>query len=146
MNLSKHHLTQAALAIGVAISAVPALAQPTDASPPRAVPVARIGTVVAIDPIRTRPHGSGAGAVAGGLVGGLVGNKVFGGTAATAIGAVGGAVAGNNLERNHREGVAGYHVTVRFSNGSSRTLTQTHVGDLHVGDRVRVQGSRVQRA
>ncbi|MEO7338600.1 MAG: glycine zipper 2TM domain-containing protein [Caldimonas sp.] len=85
------------------------------------------------------------GAVAGGVVGGLLGNKVFGGTAATAVGAVGGAVAGTNLERNHKEGVAGYHINVRMTNGGTRVVTQTHVGGLHVGDRVRVQGDRIQR-
>ena len=119
--------------------AVPARTQP------RAVDTARVGRVVAIDPIRTRPQGSGVGAVAGGVVGGLLGNKVIGGTAATAIGAVGGAVAGNNLERNHREGVAGYHVHVRLDNGRSRTLDQTQVGGLRVGDRVRIDGTRIRR-
>ena len=112
---------------------------------PRAVANAHVGRIVGIDPIRTRPQGTGVGAVAGGVVGGLIGNKVIGGTAATAIGAVGGAVAGNNLERNHREGVAGYHVNVRLDNGVTRTFDQTQVGGLHVGDRVRVQGGRIRR-
>lgn len=118
---------------------------PSTAATPRAVASARVGAIVSIDPIRTRPKGSGVGAVAGGVVGGVLGHELFGGTAATAIGAVGGAVAGNNLERNHKEGVAGYHVTVRLDNGVSRTFEQTGVGDLHVGDRVRVQGGRIRR-
>jgi outer membrane lipoprotein SlyB len=122
-------------------SAVPPAAPPTA----RPVPSANIGEIVNIDPIRTRPQGSGVGAVAGGVVGGVLGHELLGGTAATAIGAVGGAVAGNNLERNHREGVAGYHVTVRLESGGTRTLTQTHVGGLRIGDRVRVQGGRIQR-
>ena len=119
-------------------------AAPSD-SPRHVAPAAQSGKIVAIDPIRTRPKGSGVGAVAGGVVGGLIGNKAIGGTAATAIGAVGGAVAGNNLERNHREGVAGYRVHVRLDNGVSRTFDQAHVGDLRVGDRVRVQNGRLQR-
>jgi outer membrane lipoprotein SlyB len=119
--------------------AVPAPTQP------RAADSAHVGRIVAIDPIRTRPQGSGVGAVAGGVVGGLIGNKVIGGTAATAIGAVGGAVAGNNLERNHREGVAGYHVHVRLDNGRARTLDQSQVGGLRVGDRVRIEGTRIRR-
>ena len=118
---------------------------PAPGMTPRAVANADVGRIVAIEPIRTRPKGTGVGAVAGGVVGGLIGNKVIGGTAATAIGAVGGAVAGNNLERNHREGVAGYHVNVRLDNGATRTFDQTQVGGLHVGDRVRVQGGRVRR-
>jgi outer membrane lipoprotein SlyB len=122
--------------------AVPAPAAPAQ---PRTVNRARVGEVVAIDPIRTRPKGSGVGAVAGGVVGGLIGNKVIGGTAATVIGAAGGAVAGNNLERNHREGVAGYHVHVRLDNGTTRIVDQTQVGGLRVGDRVRVEGARIRR-
>ena len=125
-------------------------AQPADGpraeAAPRASARAMVGRIVGIDPIRTRPKGSGVGAVAGGVVGGVVGNKVFGGsTAATVIGAAGGAVAGNNLERNHREGIAGYRINVRLDNGRSRTFTQAQVGKLRVGDRVRVTGDRLRR-
>ena len=145
----------ASLALGITTfgaAAGPAPVPPAATSPapvpsaaPHAVPSANVGKIVAIDPIRTRPKGTGVGAVAGGVVGGLIGNKVIGGTAATVIGAAGGAVAGNNLERNHREGVAGYHVRIRLDNGTSRTIDQTHVGALHVGDRVRVDHGRIER-
>lgn len=135
----------AAALLGVQPIAVSA--QPADGPPAarHATPTAAVGRIVSIDPIRTRPKGSGVGAVAGGVVGGVLGNKVFGGTAATVIGAAGGAVAGNNLERNHKEGVAGYRVAVRLDNGQSRTFTETRVGGLRVGDRVRVRGGRLQR-
>ncbi|MEP7057681.1 MAG: glycine zipper 2TM domain-containing protein [Caldimonas sp.] len=140
----------AAAAAAAAIAAVPfgaIAAEPADHpnDAPRAIAGASVGRIVSIEPIRTRPKGSGVGAVAGGVVGGVLGHEVFGGTAATAIGAVGGAVAGNNLERNHREGVAGYTVSVRLNNGGSRSFSQTQVGGLHVGDRVRVQGGRIHR-
>ena len=137
----------AALALGLTSLGAAAGPAPVPApdAPPRAVANTNVGRIVGIDPIRTRPQGTGVGAVAGGVVGGLIGNKVIGGTAATAIGAVGGAVVGNNLERNHREGVAGYHVNIRLDNGATRTFDQTQVGGLHVGDRVRVQGGRIRR-
>ena len=126
-----------------------ALAAPSDGPPDatalRHVPSATAGRIVGIEPIRARPKGSGAGAVAGGVVGGVLGNQVFGGTAATVIGAAGGAVAGNNLERNHRTEVTGYRVSVRLDNGRSRTFTETQVGGLRVGDRVRIHGGRLQR-
>jgi len=85
------------------------------------------------------------GAVAGGVVGGVIGHEIIGGPLATLGGAAGGAVLGNNLERNHREGVAGYTVRIRLDNGRSRTIRQTHIGDLRVGDRVRLEGGRVHR-
>lgn len=131
-----------AVAASLGIASLDAVAGP---SAPRAVAAAEVGKIIGIDPIRTRPQGSGVGAVAGGVIGGVIGNKLLGGTAATVIGAAGGAVAGNNLERNHREGVAGYHVHVRLDNGVSRTIDQTHIGTLHVGDRVRVQGGQIRR-
>ncbi len=138
-----------AAAFAFAITPLAASAAPDSpasrAATPKPAPSASVGRVVGIDPIRTRPQGSGVGAVAGGVVGGLIGNKVIGGTAATAIGAVGGAVAGNNLERNHREGVAGYHVHIRLDDGRSRTIDQSHIGNLHVGDRVRIDNGGVRR-
>ena len=136
----------AALLATAAMSTVAQTTATQDGAPPKAqVPRASSGEIVSIEPIRTRPKGSGVGAVAGGVVGGLIGHEVIGGTAATAIGAVGGAVAGNNLERNHKEGVSGYHVLVRMANGSSRTIDQTSVGSLRVGDRVRIQNGRIRR-
>ncbi|MEO6747666.1 MAG: glycine zipper 2TM domain-containing protein [Caldimonas sp.] len=137
----------AAIAIGAPSPTVVAAPSdgPPDATAPRHAPSATAGRIVGIEPIRARPKGSGAGAVAGGVVGGVLGNQVFGGTAATVIGAAGGAVAGNNLERNHRTEVTGYRVSVRLDNGRSRTFTESQVSGLRVGDRVRIHGGRLQR-
>ena len=134
-----------AIALCAAALGVASLGAYAAPSAPHAIASAHTGRIVAIDPIRTRPKGSGVGAVAGGVVGGVIGHELLGGPAATVVGAAGGAVAGNNRERNHREGVAGYHVHVRLDNGAARTIDQTHVGALRVGDRVRVQGGRIQR-
>lgn len=121
------------------------------ATPARLGPVASAsaGEIRGIEAIRTRPQGSGVGAVIGGVVGGLVGNQFGGGTgrtAATAVGVVGGAVAGNNLERNHNEGVSGYRINVRLDNGQSRTFEERRLDGLKVGDRVRVEGGQVRPA
>jgi len=149
MSIRLFRLRTAAVAATLAASSLLAFAEPVPvpAAPPaaRPVPSGHLGHITAIDPIRTRPKGTGAGAVAGGVVGGVLGHELLGGTAATVVGAAGGAVAGNNLERNYREGASGYTVHVRLDDGRSRTITMTHVGDLHVGDRVRVDGGRVQR-
>ena len=136
-------------AASLGATAGPEPAPPNTSAPPppaaRPVPSASVGVVTAIDPIRVRPKGTGVGAVAGGVVGGVLGHELFGGTAATVVGAAGGAVAGNNVERNYRKQVTGYAVHVRLDNGRSRTITQPHAGDLHVGDRVRVEGGHVRR-
>lgn len=151
MKIRIHVQWAAAAAAAAALAAIPsaAVAGPSEAdhstAAPRAAANANVGRIVGIDPIRTRPKGSGVGAVAGGVVGGVLGHELFGGTAATAVGAVGGAVAGNNLERNHKEGIVGYHVHVRLDNGASRTYDQSEVAGLRVGDRVRVQGGRIHR-
>ena len=107
-----------------------------------------IGSVQSIEPIRNRPQGSGAGAVIGGVLGAVVGNQFghsTGRAAMTGLGAVGGAVAGNNIERNHREGITGYRVSVRLDNGRTRTYERHDVGNLQVGDRVRLDANSFHR-
>lgn len=108
----------------------------------------RLGEVRHIEEIRTRPQGSGAGAVIGGVLGGLVGNQFGhgGGKAATTVlGAAGGAVAGNNIERNRNEGISGYRVTVQLDNGESRTFQESRLDGLRIGDRVRVDNGNLHR-
>jgi len=100
-----------------------------------------LGSIDRIEPITQRPQGNGTGAVIGGVAGAVIGNQFghgLGRAAMTGLGAAGGAVAGNNIERNVRKTVVGYRVHVRLDDGSTRTFERTHVGDLHVGDRVRV--------
>ena len=106
------------------------------------------GEVRSIEPIRSRPQGSGVGAVAGGVLGAVVGNQFghgSGRTAMTAIGAAGGAVAGNNVERNYKTTVTGYRVRVALDNGQSRTFEAPRLDGLHVGDRLRVEAGRLRR-
>lgn len=105
-----------------------------------------------VDAIQIVPSGggtSGAGAAVGGVVGGLLGNQVGGGsgrTAATVAGAVGGALAGNEIEKN-RAARAGetYQLGIRLNNGGYQTLRQDSLGDLRVGDRVRIENGRAYR-
>ena len=106
-----------------------------------AVDRGRIGSVASIEPIRERPQGTGAGAVIGGVLGAVVGNQFghgAGRAGMTGAGAIGGAIAGNNLERNHRETITGYRVGIRLDNGTTRSFERTQIGGLHVGDRVRL--------
>lgn len=93
-------------------------------------------------------HTSGAGAVIGGVVGGVLGHQIGSGrgnTAATIGGAVAGAAIGNEAERRRDERGVAYRVDVRLDNGSLRSSTLDYIGDLRVGDRVRIDDGRVSR-
>ncbi len=123
--------------------------QPAPTVRTQAARVAVLGEVRAIEPIRERPPGTGKGAVIGGVLGGVVGNQFGHGNgraAMTVLGAAGGAVAGNNIERNMNKRIVGYRVSVRLDNGQARTFTEPRLDGLRVGDRVRVDGKHVRRA
>ena len=65
--------------------------------------------------------------------------------AATGIGAVGGAVAGNAIEKRNRRDDEVYRVSVRFEDGSVRDFDFQRIDDLRVGDRVRWDGGQLIR-
>ena len=68
------------VAAGPGSAAYPVDPAPAPQSRPAPAPVAppvasnRVGSITSIEPIRTRPKGSGAGAVIGGVLGAVVGN------------------------------------------------------------------------
>lgn len=121
------------------------------AAPAQPAPVVRAdqGRVTAIEPVTAAAKPSGAGAVVGGVLGAALGNQVGKGdgrAAATVVGGVGGAVVGHNVEKRRADPVVvGYRVTVRMDDGSTRNLQPSQVGDLRVGDRVRLDGGAIQR-
>ncbi len=125
-------------------------AAPVEAAPQRtAAEEAHTGTVIRIDPVERAEQPSGAGAVVGGLLGAVVGHQFGGGAGrsiATAAGAVGGAFAGNAIEKQHSRTVVGYRVEVRLDNGSTRSFRLASPGGLAVGSRVHVEGSTVVAA
>jgi outer membrane lipoprotein SlyB len=158
-------LNNDATPVGAAPVAVPAPANATPPQPPtaqaqaqrpmtsrsvaQAPSGARLGQVSSIEPIRERPPGTGKGAVVGGVLGAVVGNQFGHGNgkaAMTVLGAAGGAVTGNNVERNINKRVVGYRVTVRLDNGRLRTYEEPRIEGLRVGDRVRIDGRHVRRA
>lgn len=95
---------------------------------------------------------SGGGALAGGLIGGVLGNQVGHGSgraAATLLGAVGGALVGNNVEGrmdNPREStVQGYRITLAMDRGGYRSYDVGNPGDLRPGDPVQVVNGQISR-
>jgi outer membrane lipoprotein SlyB len=86
--------------------------------------------------------------VIGGVAGGVVGHQVGDGNgqkAATVLGAVGGALAGNHVEKRRSEKVVGYRVSVHMDDGDSRSVRVDARDGLEVGDRVRVEGNHLIR-
>jgi len=108
-----------------------------------------LGHVTAIHAVASHAAPSGGGAVVGGVVGGVLGNQIgrgSGRTAATVLGVAGGALAGNELEKERSKTVTSYRVTVRTDTGHTRVFEADHLDGLKVGDRVRVDGGVLRRA
>jgi outer membrane lipoprotein SlyB len=84
--------------------------------------------------------GSGLGVVGGAVVGGVLGHQVGGGRGqdvATVAGAVGGAFAGNEIEKRIKS-TKSYDITVRFDDGSSRVINEANTPTWVPGDKVKV--------
>jgi len=99
------------------------------------------GTVVAISEIKQEGHGTGIGAVGGAVAGGVVGNQFGAGngrTAMTLLGALGGGLAGNSVEK-HLRSTTSYSVRVRMENGKTRYFTYHQAPPFQQGERVRVE-------
>ena len=94
--------------------------------------------------------GIGIGTIAGAVVGGIVGNQVGSGrgnTAATVVGAAGGAYVGHEIDKRQQHAKTDdlYKLSIRMNSGSYQTLTQTTVADLRVGDRVQIDNGIARR-
>lgn len=89
--------------------------------------------------------GSGVGLVTGGVVGGLVGNQVGNGTGrdlATLAGVVGGAFAGNQIEKKTRK-TKSYDIRVKMDDGTERTYRQPTNPDMVQGQKVKIENNIV---
>lgn len=98
------------------------------------------GTVESIRTIELKGDATGIGAAAGGVTGALIGNQIgrgHGNTAMTILGAAGGALAGNAIEKNVKKHYS-YRVTLRMDDGSFRTISQSTPPAIGVGARVRI--------
>jgi outer membrane lipoprotein SlyB len=98
------------------------------------------GVVVTTREVINRGDGSGLGAAGGAVVGGLLGNQVGGGhgkEAMTVVGAIGGAFAGNQIEKQVKT-TRSYETKIRMSDGSSRTIAQATKPEWRNGDEVRI--------
>ena len=106
------------------------------------------GVVQSIELVQQGSSGIGAGAVVGGIVGGILGHQVGSGqgnTAATVLGAAGGAYAGHELEKRNQPQANAYKFNIRMQDGSYQSVTQTTIDDIRVGDRVRIDNGMARR-
>lgn len=129
-----------------------AAAQPAVVAHSAPAPVAAIaactecGVIESVREVEAKGTGSGLGAVGGAVVGGLLGNQVGAGhgkDAMTVVGAVGGAFAGNEVEKRVKTSKS-YEVTVRLNDGSSRVIKEAGVPAWHTGDKVKLVNGAIQ--
>lgn len=154
-------VTGAQAAVPAATPARPARSAAAPAKVASATPVAGVqacnqcGVVESVREVKV-PTGQSSGGdqhniigtLAGGVAGGVVGNQFGGGSgkdALTVLGAVGGAFAGREIQRNMRgqQTVTRYQTLVRLNDGSSRTFTSDSVR-FASGDHVRVVDNRLE--
>jgi outer membrane lipoprotein SlyB len=89
-------------------------------------------------------HHRGVGAVVGGLSGLAVGSLIGGGTGrdvAMVLGAVGGAVAGNEVQKKHDAPKPGQKIVVRTTGGVLVSVTQPTAPGLRTGQKVYIEGN-----
>ena len=98
------------------------------------------GVVRSVRQIDEKGGSSGGGAVIGGVLGGVLGHQLGSGrgnTVATIAGAAGGAIAGNEIERN-RNSTTYWEVRIAMDSGHSRTFQYSSPPEVREGDRVRL--------
>ena len=107
-------------------------------------PASRDGTVESIVQDTVQSGNAAVGTIGGAVVGGLLGNQIGGGrgqTAATVIGAGGGALVGNQVAT--RQNLV-WRIGIRYDDGSLATIQQTSAPALRIGDRVRVTANGIE--
>jgi len=134
------------------VAAAPqAAARPAAKPAPKPAACADCGVVETVRQVQVPAQNNGynvVGTVAGGVVGGVVGHQFGGGhgkDALTVLGAVGGALAGHEIERNIRQQqtVTHYEMIVRMDNGTTRSFKSSQPFAYASGDHVRVENGQV---
>ncbi|MDP3136558.1 MAG: glycine zipper 2TM domain-containing protein [Burkholderiaceae bacterium] len=135
--------TTAVLSQGSLVSGTPA----SNAPARQAQYCAVCGVVEAINVVEVNGDGSYLGKIAGGVAGVVLGSQVGGGsgrTAAQVLGALGGAYAGNEIEKRVRK-EKHFEVVVRLEGGTTQTVSYAADPGLTVGTRVRVENGNLTR-
>jgi outer membrane lipoprotein SlyB len=108
--------------------------------PPARIICRECGVIDGIHEVEKAGEGSGGGAIGGAIVGGVAGHQMGSGrgnTVMTVLGALGGAVAGNAVEKKVKT-TREYEVLVKFEDGNTRIITMPAAPAWRVGDKVKV--------
>ncbi len=120
---------------------------PPPPPPPAAVIICNdCGVIESVREIKKEGQGSGAGAVGGAVLGGVVGHQTGGGRGRdvmTVLGALGGAMAGNQVEKNAKT-TTEYRIAVRFEDGTTRLYPSATPPTWRIGDKVKVVNGVIQ--
>ena len=107
---------------------------------------ASCGTVLRVQRVDLSTPTTGIGGVTGGILGAVVGSQFGGGsgkTLAGVAGAVGGAYAGNAIEKN-RNRHSRYDVVVQLQGGRQETVSYDHSPAWRAGDAVRLEAGALR--
>lgn len=124
----------------------PVPAKPAPERMAKAPACADCGVVESVKAVTRKGDASGVGAVAGGVIGAVAGNQVGKGDgrkAMTVIGAIGGGLAGHEIEKR-KNSTTVHEVRVRMDDGTVRTVEQAQAPQ--VGARVQLDGKTLKPA
>ena len=133
----------------VAYAEPPAMTPPP---PPAPAPLAQapavkpgvLGTVVGVREVEEKGDAKGVGAVGGGVAGAVLGHNIGDhNKLVTVLGAAGGALLGNQIEKQARA-TKHWELTVRYDDGSTQVFNSDAQPFWHQGDRVRYYEGKLQ--
>jgi outer membrane lipoprotein SlyB len=103
-----------------------------------------LGTVTAVREVQDKGDAKGIGALGGGVAGAVLGHQIdHGNKLVTVLGAAGGALLGNQVEKTARA-TKHWELTVRYDDGSTQVINSETQPFWHQGDRVRLYEGKLQ--
>jgi outer membrane lipoprotein SlyB len=103
-----------------------------------------VGTVTSVREVEEKGDAKGIGAVGGGVAGAVLGHNIGDNNKlVTILGAAGGALLGNQIEKQARA-TKHWELTVNFDDGTTQTMKSEAQPFWHQGDRVRLYEGQLQ--